>query len=131
MGKAWAASLKSLVDHQQSVKYKSTTIKTLRPVRSVTSSKNRWIQAYFIGLTIPGKLGSPKNNNKKKKKKSWVCQFQQWKCLGIGWKIWHFNHFILIFLSSLNQTCQETDSLIQRWAQFYVIKLLCIIYCFE
>ncbi len=37
----------------------STTIKTLRPTHTATSSKNRCIGAYSIGLTILGKLGCP------------------------------------------------------------------------
>ncbi len=57
LGEAWAAGLKPLVDHQQPVKYKSTTVQTLWPARIATSSKERWIGAYFIGLTILGKLG--------------------------------------------------------------------------
>jgi hypothetical protein len=35
----------------------------------VTSSKDKWIRAYSIGLTVQRKLGCPNNNNKKKKKK--------------------------------------------------------------
>ncbi len=44
------------MDHQQSVKYKSTTIKTLWLARTVTSPKERCIRTYSIGLTILGKL---------------------------------------------------------------------------
>jgi hypothetical protein len=51
------------VDCQQSVKYKSTRIKTLWPVHTETSSKDRQIEAYSIGLTSEGKLSCP--NNKK------------------------------------------------------------------
>jgi hypothetical protein len=40
----------------KSVKYKATTIKTPRPARTATSSKDRWIGAYSIDLTIPGNL---------------------------------------------------------------------------
>ncbi len=65
MGEARAAGPESLVDHQQSVKYKSTTIKTSC---TGTSSKDRCIGgAYSIGLNIPGKLICP---NKKKKEKN-------------------------------------------------------------
>jgi hypothetical protein len=52
---AWIDCLKSLVDCQQSVKYKSTTIKIMRPARAATSSKDRRIVAYSIDLTILGK----------------------------------------------------------------------------
>ncbi len=52
MDEAWADGLKSLVDHRQCVKYKSTTIKTSSPARMATSSRGRWIGAYSIGLTI-------------------------------------------------------------------------------
>jgi hypothetical protein len=45
LGEARAAGLKSLAYHQQSVKYKSITIKTLWPAHTVTSSKDRWIEA--------------------------------------------------------------------------------------
>jgi hypothetical protein len=48
--------LKSIADHQKSVKYKSTTIKTYQPDRTATSSKDRQIGAYSIGLTFLGKL---------------------------------------------------------------------------
>ncbi len=34
-----------------------TTIKIFWPSSTLTSSKDRWIGAYSIGLTIPGKLG--------------------------------------------------------------------------
>ncbi len=64
---ASAAGLKSLVDHQQSVKYKSTTIQTLRPAHTATSSKDRWKGAYSIGLTILGRFTC---SMKKKKKTS-------------------------------------------------------------
>ncbi len=57
LGEDWANGIKSLADHQQSVKYKSATIKTLWPARKATSSKDRWIGAYSIGLTILGKQG--------------------------------------------------------------------------
>jgi hypothetical protein len=43
LGEACSAYLKSLVDYQQSVKYKSTTTKTLWPDHTLTSSKDRWI----------------------------------------------------------------------------------------
>jgi len=54
------------MDHQQSVKYKSTTIKTLRPAHTATSSKDRWIMAYSTGITMPGKPSNPNNKIKKK-----------------------------------------------------------------
>ncbi len=65
MGEGCSAGLKSIVDHHQSVKYKSTTIKTLRPARTETSSKDRSIGAFSIGsigLTILGKLSFPKKH---------------------------------------------------------------------
>jgi hypothetical protein len=67
LGKALAAGLKSLVDHQQSVKNKSSTIKTSWPVCRATSSKDRWIGAYSIGLTILGKLDCPIKKKDKKR----------------------------------------------------------------
>jgi hypothetical protein len=33
----------------------------------LTYSKDRWIRAYSIGLTIPGKLSRPNNDNNDKK----------------------------------------------------------------
>ncbi len=65
MGEARAAGLKSLADHQQSVKYMSTTVKTLWPARTATFTKDRWIQAYSICWTIMGELGSPNDNKNK------------------------------------------------------------------
>ncbi len=66
MGEARAAGLKSLVYHQQSVKYKSTTMKTSC---TATFSKDRCIGgAYSIDLNIPGKLICPIKKKKKKKK---------------------------------------------------------------
>jgi hypothetical protein len=62
LGEACATGLKSLADHQQSAENRSTTIKTLRPSRTVTSSKDKGIGAYSIGLTILGKLCCPNNN---------------------------------------------------------------------
>jgi len=56
----------------------STTIKTLSPARTATSSRDRWIGPYSISLTIQGKLGCPNNNNSKKKKPRsciWCCHF--------------------------------------------------------
>jgi hypothetical protein len=52
LGKAWVTGQKSLVDHQQEVKYKDTTIKTLCLACIAISSKDRRIGAYSIGLTI-------------------------------------------------------------------------------
>jgi hypothetical protein len=66
LGETSDACLEPLVDHLQSVKYKSTTIKTSWPGRKATSSKDRWIVDYSIGLTIMGKLDCPNYNNKKK-----------------------------------------------------------------
>ncbi len=40
LGDAWAVGLKSLVDNQLSVKYKSATAKTLLPACTATSSKD-------------------------------------------------------------------------------------------
>ncbi len=54
LGEALASSLKSLADHQQSVKYKSTAIKTSWPARTVTSSKGRWIGAYLLAKPFQG-----------------------------------------------------------------------------
>ncbi len=54
------------IPHQQSLKYKPTTIKTSWLARTATSSKDRWIGVYPIGLAIPGNLSSPNNNNNKK-----------------------------------------------------------------
>ncbi len=51
--------LKSFVDRQQTAKYKSTTIKTLRPACTATSSKDRQISAYSTSLTILVKLVCP------------------------------------------------------------------------
>jgi hypothetical protein len=65
MGEARAAGLKSPVDHQQSVKYKSTTNKPSSSPHRVTSFKDRWIGAYSLCLNIPEKLGCPINNFKK------------------------------------------------------------------
>ncbi len=56
------------MDHQLSVKHKSTTIKTLWPAHTTTSSMHRPIGAYSIGLTIAGKHGfaNKKKNGRKK-----------------------------------------------------------------
>jgi hypothetical protein len=53
------AKLNFIVDHQLSAKYMSTSIKTLRPAHTATSSKVRQTGAYSIGLTISGKLSCP------------------------------------------------------------------------
>jgi hypothetical protein len=50
------------------VKYKPTTTKNSWLAPTAASSKDRWIGAYSIGLTIPGKVGCPNNNKKNKKK---------------------------------------------------------------
>ncbi len=42
----------------------STFIKTLRPVCTATSSKDRQTGAYSIGQTIPGKLNCTNRENK-------------------------------------------------------------------
>ncbi len=52
LGEAGGAGLKSFMDHQQLVKYKSTTIKTLLPAHTMTYSKDRWIGAYSSGKHI-------------------------------------------------------------------------------
>ncbi len=49
-----AAGLISIVVYQQSVKYKSTTIKTSWPACTVTTSNETWIGAYPNSLTILG-----------------------------------------------------------------------------
>ncbi len=67
MGEAWATGLKSLAGHKQS----ATTIKTLWPAWTATSSKDRWIGAYSIGLTNLGKFSCPI-----KKKQSKVSFYQ-------------------------------------------------------
>ncbi len=54
LGKALASSLKFLADHQQSVKYKSTAIKTSWPAWIATSSKGRWIGAYLLAKPFRG-----------------------------------------------------------------------------
>ncbi len=64
LGEAWAVGLESLVDCQQLVKYKSTTIKTLWPACTATSFKDRLIVAYSIGLRILGKLSCPVKKKK-------------------------------------------------------------------
>ncbi len=63
-GGARSACLKSLVDYQQSVKYKSTATKTLWPDHTATSSKDRWMGDYSFGPTIMRKLSCPNNENK-------------------------------------------------------------------
>jgi hypothetical protein len=68
-GEARAAGLKSLVHHKQSVNYISTTIKTSRPAFTATSSKDRQIGTYSIGLAILVKLCC---SIKKKKKKTHI-----------------------------------------------------------
>jgi hypothetical protein len=65
LGEAWGVVLKSLVDHQQSLIYKSTTIKTSWPARTAASSKDWRIRAFCIGITTMGKLDCPiKTSNK-------------------------------------------------------------------
>jgi hypothetical protein len=44
----------------------STSIKTLQLAHSATSSKERQIRAYSVGLLIPGKLGCPKKKKLRK-----------------------------------------------------------------
>jgi hypothetical protein len=70
MGEAWADGLKSFVDHQHAVICKSTTIRTLWPARKSTATKDRWIGAYSIGLTIPGET-----QLSKQEKKNWYPLF--------------------------------------------------------
>jgi hypothetical protein len=60
-GETSVGGLKFFVDHHQLVKCKSTITKTLWPALTGTSSKDRWIGAYSIGLTILWKLSCPKN----------------------------------------------------------------------
>ncbi len=59
LNESWAPGQKSLVDQQQSEKHKSTTIKTLWPAWTATSSKYKWIGAYSIAPTIIGNLNCP------------------------------------------------------------------------
>ena len=66
LGESWAASPECLVNWQESMNYKSTTIDTLWPGCTVTSSKDRWIGAYSIVQTILRKLSC------QIKKKKWV-----------------------------------------------------------
>ena len=47
------------MDHWQSVKYKSATIKAWWPACTAASSKDRWIEAYSIVLTSLEKLDCP------------------------------------------------------------------------
>jgi hypothetical protein len=70
------------VDHRQSVKYKSTTIKTLWPACTATYSKASWIGAYSVGLTNLGKLGCPL-----KKKKMGVIAISL-QTIIYKWKLW-------------------------------------------
>ncbi len=51
LGEAWAGGLKYLVDRKQSVKYKSTTIKTSWPASKTTSNKERQIGAWEIWMS--------------------------------------------------------------------------------
>jgi hypothetical protein len=51
------------------VKYKSTAIKPSWPAHTATSSKDRWIGAYSIDLTIPGKLGCPSKKKRKRRRR--------------------------------------------------------------
>jgi hypothetical protein len=44
------------------VQNNSTTIETWWPAHTVTFSKDRWLGAYSIGLTIPWKLSCPMRN---------------------------------------------------------------------
>jgi hypothetical protein len=60
LGEACPPDLKSFVDHQQSAKYMSTSIKTSLPEQTTTFSEDRQVGAYFVALTIPGKPGCPK-----------------------------------------------------------------------
>jgi hypothetical protein len=107
------------VDYQQSVQYKSTTIKILWPVRTATSSKDSWIGAYSIGLTIPGKHGCP--IKKKEEEEIGAEKFapgwsREWK--GINRKqITRWQHLSRLKVSvffSLQKifTCYETQQLI-------------------
>jgi hypothetical protein len=58
MGEAFAADLKSHVDCQTISKILLlTSIKTLWPAHTLTSSKDRCLGAYSIGLITVGKLG--------------------------------------------------------------------------
>ncbi len=52
LGEAWAAGLKSCIICQQSAKLSSSSIKTSQPARTLTSSKDRQIVAYYIGLSV-------------------------------------------------------------------------------
>ncbi len=55
-------SCRSKISHESSTKSEilsSTSIKTLRSARTDVSPKDQLIGTYFIGLTIPEKLGRP------------------------------------------------------------------------
>jgi hypothetical protein len=79
----------------KSVKYKATTIKTLWPACTATSSKDRWIEAYSIDLMIPRKLSCLI-----KKEDGWHMELPYFTCemlfcrTQIALKFW-FNPFIL------------------------------------
>ncbi len=108
--KVWVAKLKSLVDHQQSVKYKSTTIKTLWPARTVTFSKGRWTGAYCNGLTIMGKLGCP---IKKKKSVTYSYAFFHYNAVSLSWNVFTLNVSVLLIVSN----CKKTQKMICRICQ--------------
>jgi hypothetical protein len=76
LGKAWAAGVKSLLDYQQSVKYKSTTIKTSWSECTATSSKDRQIGTYSMGPTILGNIGCL--NKKKTMRLTLGLPYQEW-----------------------------------------------------
>ncbi len=70
MGEAWGAGIKSIVDNQQSVQYKSTSIKTLWPSCTATSSKDRWMailvlcrELYSYANMLVSQLMSSKDDN--------------------------------------------------------------------
>jgi hypothetical protein len=59
MGEALSTGPESLMDSEQSLKFKSTSIKTLQPAHTATSTQDRQIGAYSFDITIPGKLSCP------------------------------------------------------------------------
>jgi hypothetical protein len=70
--------------------YKSTTIKASWSACRAASSKDRWIEAYSIGLTIPRKLGST-NTNTSMLVLHFLCSLWMWpiilECyITLGWK---------------------------------------------
>ncbi len=83
-------SVHKLVDHflfagcQPPSKYMSTSIKTVVS-RTVTSSKDWWTGAYYVGLTIGDKLWKNKYWHASCFAKWVACQYSVYWC----WMVWH------------------------------------------